>query len=262
MPLIYRNAGPWGPGKGARLTSLEADGNVYDLDSRLRNVELNPPAAVSIDHFGVSSNALTVFLTNGATQGPFTLPSAQWRWAGEWQPLTTYYALDVIGYAGSVYLVQHNHTSDIAFAADAEDATGFRYALLIAPPDQPYDVGMFHGSALQGNGSVLLQHVATRSFVLPTGFAGSTAFLLTPVSTDNLSLPIHKNSELIGHIEFNISEGIVGDNEGQLGTFVGITSAAEVQFERTDRLAVLAPDVVDGSASNLSITFAARTGTI
>ena len=49
MPLIYRNAGPWGPGKGARLTSLEADGNVYDLDSRLRNVELNPPAAVSID---------------------------------------------------------------------------------------------------------------------------------------------------------------------------------------------------------------------
>ena len=47
MPLIYRNAGAWGPGKGARLTSLEADGNVYDLDSRVLNLELNPPAISS-----------------------------------------------------------------------------------------------------------------------------------------------------------------------------------------------------------------------
>jgi len=244
MPLIYRNAGAWGPGKGARLTSLEADGNVYDLDSRLRNVELNPPAAVSIDHFGVSGNALTIFLTNGATQGPFTLPSAQWRWAGEWQALATYYALDVITYAGSVYLVRHNHTSDATFAADAEDATGFRYAAPI-PGDQ----------------SVLLQHVATRSFVLPVGFADSTAYLLNPVSTENISLAIQKNADLIGHIEFNIGENPVTDG-GQLGTFVSVSPPAEIQFSRTDRLTVLAPDVADATASALSITVAARTGII
>ena len=64
MPLIFRNAGAWGAGKGARLTSLEADGNVYDLDSRLLGLENNPPAAVSIDHFTVSGNALTIYLTN------------------------------------------------------------------------------------------------------------------------------------------------------------------------------------------------------
>jgi hypothetical protein len=261
MPMIYRNAGAWGPGKGARLTSLEADGNVYDLDSRLRNVELNPPAAVSIDHFSVSANALTIFLTNGATQGPFTLPSAQWRWAGEWQPLTTYYALDVFGYAGSVYLVQHNHTSDAGFAAEAEDATGFRYALLIAPPDQLYDVGMFHAAAIPGDESVLLQHVATRAFVLPVGFAGSTAYLLNAVSTDNVSLAIQKNADLIGHIEFNIGENPVADG-GQLGTFVSVSPPAEIQFNRTDRLTVFAPDLADATASGLSITFAARAGTI
>ena len=53
MALIYRNDGAWGAGKGARLTSLEADGNIHDLDARLHNVETNPPAAVSIDHLSV-----------------------------------------------------------------------------------------------------------------------------------------------------------------------------------------------------------------
>jgi len=262
MPLIYRNAGAWGPGKGARLTSLEADGNVYDLDGRVRNIELNPPAAVSIDHFTVAGNALTIFLTNGSSHGPFTLPSASWRWAGEWQPLTLYYTLDLVAQGGSIYLVQHNHTSDATFAADAEDIEGFRYARLLTPPDQPYDVGMFHASVISGGGALLLQHVATRSFVLPVGFADSTAFLLTPVETDSIALPIHKNGELIGHIEFNLGENIIGTGEGQLGTFVGETPAAEIQFVRTDRLTVLAPDVADGSAADLSITFAGRTGTI
>jgi hypothetical protein len=262
MPLIYRNAGAWGPGKGARLTSLEADGNVHALDSRVRNLEDNPPEAIGIDHFSVSGNALTIVLSNGSTHGPFTLPSASWRWAGEWQPLTLYYTLDLVAQGGSIYLVQHNHTSDATFAADAEDIEGFRYARLLTSPDQPYDVGMFHASVIPGDGGLLLQHVATRSFVLPVGFDDSTAFLLTPVETDSIALPIHKNGELIGHIEFNPGEGIVGADEGQLGIFVAITPVAEVQFHRTDRLTVFAPDVADGSAADLSITFAARTGTI
>lgn len=261
MALIYRNAGAWGAGKGARLTSLEADGNVYDLDSRVQNLELNPPAAVSVDHFSISGNALTIFLTNGASQGPFTLPSAQWHWAGEWQPLTAYYALDVIAYGGRIYLVQHDHLSDATFAPDAEDGTGFRYGLLLAPADQPYDVSMFHAAQIPGDQSVLLQHVATRSFVLPVGFAESTAYLLEPVSTENISLAIQKNADLIGHIEFNIGENPVTDG-GQLGTFVSVSPPAEVQFNRTDRLTVFGPDVADATAAELSITFAARAGTI
>jgi len=262
MPLIYRNAGAWGPGKGARLTSLEADGNVHDLDSRVRNLEDNPPQAIGIDHFSVSGNALTIILSNGSTHGPFTLPRASWRWAGEWQPLTLYYTFDLVAQGGSIYLVQHSHSSDAAFAPDAEDIEGFRYARLLTSPDQPYDVGMFHASVIPGGGGLLLQHVATRSFVLPVGFADSTAFLLTPVDTDSIALPIHKNGELIGQIEFNVGEGIVGPGEGQLGTFIGETPAAEVQFARTDRLTVFAPAIADGIAADLSITFAARTGTI
>ena len=66
MALIYRNDGAWGTGKGARLTSLEADGNVFDLDSRVWNLEDNPPEAIGIDHFAVSGNAMTVVLADGS----------------------------------------------------------------------------------------------------------------------------------------------------------------------------------------------------
>ena len=262
MPLIYRNAGVWGAGKGARLTSLEADGNVYDLDVRVQSLELNPPLAIGIDHFTVAGNALTIYLTDGSSHGPFTLPSAQWRWAGEWQPLTQFYALDLIGYAGSIYLVRHPHVSAAVFAADAEDVEGFRYVRLIAPADQPYDVGMYHPATIPDDGSVLLQHVATRPFVLPLGFAESTAYLGAPVSTENIALSIFKNADVIGTIEFNIDEGLIADEGGQLGTFVGATPAPQVQFLRTDRLSIKAPDLSDDTAAGLSVTFAGRAGTI
>jgi hypothetical protein len=97
--------------------------------------------------------------------------------------------------------------------------------------------------------------------VLPIGFADSTAYLLNAVSTENLSLAIYKNADLIGSIAFNVGENMLSGG-GQLGAFVGISPPAEIQFNRTDRLTVFAPDVADATASGLSITFAARTGTI
>ena len=121
---------------------------------------------------------------------------------------------------------------------------------------------MFHPATVPGDGSLLLQHVATRSFVLPIGFAESTAYLLAPVGTESIVLPVQKNGVLIGHIEFNLGEGAVSGDGGQLGTFVGVTPAAEVQFVRTDRLTIWAPDTADDTAAGLSITFAGRAGTI
>ena len=120
---------------------------------------------------------------------------------------------------------------------------------------------MFHAGVIPGAEFVLLQHVATRSFVIPTGFAESTAYLLKPVSTENIALAIHRNADLIGHLEFSVDENVIGDG-GQLGSFVGLTPPAEIQFARTDRLRIFSPSVVDATAFGLSITFAARTGTI
>ena len=264
MAMIYRNAGAWGAGKGARLTSLEADGNVYDLDGRVRSLEDNPPEAIGIDHFAVSGNALTIYShQRHRRHGPFTLPSAQWRWAGEWQPLTNYYALDLVGYAGSIYLVQHNHTSAAAFAADAEDIA--RLSLRSADRADRPALRCRHVS-IPRSCRTTARFCCSTSRRAPSSCRSdlptSTAYLLTPVSTENIALPIHKNGIEIGHIEFNLDEGLVSDDGGQLGTFVGITPAAEVQFTRTDRLSILAPDVADDTAAGLSITFAGRAGTI
>jgi hypothetical protein len=135
VSIVYRSNGPWGAGKGANLTPAEVDVNFWDLAHRLDAIETDLPPGVGIHHLAQSGNQLTVHLTNGTTQGPFTLPSAQWNWKGEWQPEIIYFALDVVSYAGSIYLVRHNHTSDVAFDPAAEDLTGFRYAQLLAAPD-------------------------------------------------------------------------------------------------------------------------------
>ena len=109
---------------------------------------------------------------------------------------------------------------------------------------------------------MLLQHVATRSFVLPIGFEASTAFLLTPVDTDSIALPIHKNGELIGHIEFNVGEGMRRGWRGPARHVCRGDACGRGPVRAHRSADVLAPDVADGIASDLSITFAARTGTI
>ena len=121
---------------------------------------------------------------------------------------------------------------------------------------------MCSSDLIPSGGGLLLQHVATRSFILPIGFAGSTAFLRAPVDTDSIALPIQRNGEPIGQIEFNVGEGIVGTSDGQLGSFVASDPDAEITFARTDRLTVLAPTAADGVAADLSITFAGRAGSV
>lgn len=60
MTLTYRGAGAWGAGKGARLTAAEFDGNTYDLDQRIQDLE---------GGFGGSgtSNPLVDIAVSGAT---------------------------------------------------------------------------------------------------------------------------------------------------------------------------------------------------
>lgn len=262
MALTYRNPGDWGSGKGAPLTSLEADANIHDLDQRLIGLENNPPTAVGIQQISVAGNQMTIALTDASEQGPFTLPSASWNFRGEWQPSTIYAYCDVISQGGSLYFVLRAHTSGASFDPVAQNEDGYLYNLILTAPEQPYDVGMFHASVIPAGGGLLLQHVATRSFVLPIGFTGSTAFLRTPVDTDSIALPIQRNGDQIGQIEFNVGEGIVGTSDGQIGSFVADDPEAEITFARTDRLTVLAPDTGDGVAADLSITFAGRAGSV
>jgi hypothetical protein len=63
--------------KGSPLTIAEADGNITDLDTRLTALEEGGAGGVGIASISVVGTQLTVTLTDGTTQGPFTLPKAQ-----------------------------------------------------------------------------------------------------------------------------------------------------------------------------------------
>lgn len=127
----YRTAGAWGPGEGRNLTAAEIDTNFYGHETRIGDLETDPPSAVGISNFVVDGTQLTIFLSNGTQFGPYTLPTAQFRSRGVWVAATGYFALDLVEVAGQgLYLVLQNHTSDAAFDEAATNSSGDLYQLI------------------------------------------------------------------------------------------------------------------------------------
>jgi hypothetical protein len=258
MAVIYRNAGSWGSGKGARLTSLEVDENFYDHELRIADMEANPPSAVSIASIDVTGNQMTINLTDSSRLGPFTIPTSQWTWKGEWSASTLYGKFDVLSNEGSIYLVLVAHTSESTFAPDAENEDGFYYALLIEVPSQPYDIGLYYGDVIPNDGRIILQHIATRDFVIGPDFGVSSAFLTDQVTEGDLVLDVYRNETMLGTVTFEIGENIESSGDGQFGVFAQLSPAGDMEFSRLDRLTFRAPTSAYNDPAGLSLTIAAR----
>ena len=86
MSIVYRNAGAWGAGKGARLTSMEVDGNFHGHELRITELEENPPSAVSISAISVSGNQITILLTDFDRVRPFHDPDVAMELEGRVGP--------------------------------------------------------------------------------------------------------------------------------------------------------------------------------
>jgi hypothetical protein len=114
MSIIYRTTGAWGPGKGGNLTAAEVDGNFYTLVQDIAQVadDLVPAEIANITLVG---SQLTFVLSDGRTLGPYTVPTAAFRWAGVWAPNTAYLANDFLETGQGVFLVTQNHTSAATF---------------------------------------------------------------------------------------------------------------------------------------------------
>jgi hypothetical protein len=151
MAIIFRTAGPWGPGQGSNLAAAQVDGNFWELLSRLAYLEDHAPAAlVSIDYFSVSGSLLTIHMTDHSIRGPFELPVAEWRFHTEgWQPDTDYVPQDVLPYNGSAYLVLWPHHSAGSFDPGANDGMGHDfYGLLLTDPGDALPLGGDTGQVL------------------------------------------------------------------------------------------------------------------
>jgi hypothetical protein len=151
MAIIFRTAGPWGPGQGSNLAAAQVDGNFWELLSRLAYLEDHAPAAlVSIDYFSVSGSLLTIHMTDHSIRGPFELPVAQWHFHKEgWQPDTDYVPQDVFAHNGSAYLVLWPHHSAGSFDPGANDGMGHDfYGLLLTDPGDALPLGGAAGQVL------------------------------------------------------------------------------------------------------------------
>jgi hypothetical protein len=136
--LIYRttNALRGWTGIGRRLTKEEIDKNFGDLEERVWELEENPPSAVGVSNITQpTDNTFLVWLADGSSFGPFTLPMTRLRFREDgWLPSTGYFAGEMFVYERSgFYLVLQDHVSAATFVADAADTEGNFYRLLFNP---------------------------------------------------------------------------------------------------------------------------------
>lgn len=119
MAIVLRSV------KGSNLTPGEVDGNFEDLDGRLTDMENDPPTGVGVTGFSVSGQTFTVNLSNGSTFGPYALPVAAIRWAGNYVASTTYDPLDMFFVPGyGLYLVLSEYEAPTEFDPAVEDTEG------------------------------------------------------------------------------------------------------------------------------------------
>lgn len=109
----------WGVGEGRPLTAHEHDESHFAISERVRELEENPPVAVSIVSVTQSGSQLTFHLSNGGTLGPVTLPVAVMQERGAWRAGRDYRVLDIVRVGGfGRFMVLKAHHSAAPFDPD------------------------------------------------------------------------------------------------------------------------------------------------
>jgi len=125
MAMIYRTDGAWGSGKGTNLAPAEVDGNFFELDGRVTEIEDNPIPAVTPISITISGGLFYMDLSDGTTIGPIvmTMPVPQWR--GTWAAGIDYQEMDFFTAPdGGFGAVLRPHTSTAPFSWAALDEGG------------------------------------------------------------------------------------------------------------------------------------------
>jgi hypothetical protein len=115
MAIVLRSV------KGSPLTSDELDGNFTTLETQ---VAAKAAQGVGIASVTMVSNTTMQFqMTDHSYLPPITLPSAAYRFVGNWLPSTPYLVNDTFNAGGNGYVVLVQHTSATSFDPNATDGS-------------------------------------------------------------------------------------------------------------------------------------------
>lgn len=132
MAIVYRLV------KGSPLTKAEFDNNFHDVDDRIVDLATTVVANPAIVGFTVVGDLFYVDFSDDTQMGPYQLPAISWTPRGVWLPSTSYAVHDLVSYAGALYEVGFNHTSEATFDPNANAGPGNEYYLLLIPaPPSP-----------------------------------------------------------------------------------------------------------------------------
>lgn len=135
MPLIFRDE------QGVDLTAAQVDANFRFLKAIYDALVADPPTAVSITNVTVSGATFTIWLSDGSSFGPFTMPMAAFHWRSEgFLPETMYFVGDFLPVGSSIYLVLQNHVTGDEFDSGAENSDEPIYQLLWGPLTPTFSV--------------------------------------------------------------------------------------------------------------------------
>jgi hypothetical protein len=256
MAIFYVTTGAWGTGTGTPNSAAQVDGNFYDVDQRI--VELNADLAEGkrIDTVTYTSTSMTFHFTDGTTQ-TIPLPVAVITYVGQWTNSTPYARGQMVSVPGSgMYQVLVNHTTPpapAAFDPNATDGSGNPlYSFWMPLYDVNYDAAIFApGSIQRAGGELLFQGVANRSMRLASGNAHAYAYLDVGIGAGtNIVLSIQKNRVEIGTITFAAGAAL-DSGGGQGGTF---SVPAVVEFAEGDSYAIRVTASANSVPSGLSVT--------
>lgn len=123
---VYAGPGPWGPGKQSPLTQAEFDGNNYGFETRITDLETNPPQPNDIIAITLTGSYLSMTQRDGTILGPVPFSPPMARWRNEWAISTAYVAFDFVTVSEvGLFGVLQDHTSDdTAFDTGATDVDG------------------------------------------------------------------------------------------------------------------------------------------
>jgi hypothetical protein len=259
MAIIYVTTGSWGGGTGAPISAGQVDGNFYDLDQRVVNLNADLAEGKRIDTVTYTDISMTFHFTDGSSQ-VIPLPVATLEYIGPWTNSTPYARGQMISAENGFYQVLESHTTPpppAPFdpnATDGSTAENPLYQLWMPIRDVNYDAAIFvPGSIQRAANELLFVGIANRTMRLGSGDAGAYAYLDVgndATGSTDIIISIEKNETEIGTITF-VGGGAVDTAGGQGGDF---NVPAVIDFAEGDHYALRVTASDNAEPAGLSVT--------